>query len=191
MRSGFVTGTALALAVLLPLMSARAQSPTPEPGSLTPHHDAHGSDVPGLGIDEIEELRQGHGMGQARVAEVQGYPGPRHVLDAWHAGELALTSEQSAQVQAIMRVMTREAQRLGVLVLDAERGLADAFRSGRIDASTLRADLERITALRSELRLVHLQAHLETRAVLDPDQLARYADLRGHAPKGVAPRSGP
>jgi hypothetical protein len=90
-----------------------------------------------------------------------------------------------------MRVMTREAQRLGVLVLDAERGLADAFRSGRIDASTLRADLERITALRSELRLVHLQAHFETRAVLDPDQLARYADLRGHAPKGVAPRSGP
>jgi Spy/CpxP family protein refolding chaperone len=191
MRSGFLTSALLALPLLLPLVPARAQSPTPQPGSLTPRHNAHGSDVPGLGTDEIEELRRGDGMGQARVAEVQGYPGPRHVLDAWHAGTLALTSEQSARIQAITQAMTAEAQRLGVLVLDAERGLADAFRTGRIDARTLRADLARITALRSELRLVHLQAHLETRAVLDPDQLARYAELRGHASKGAAPRPEP
>jgi Spy/CpxP family protein refolding chaperone len=191
MRSGLLTSALLALQLLLPLAPARAQGPTPQPGSSPPHHDAHGSGVPGLETDEIEALRQGHGGGQARVAEVQGYPGPRHVLDAWHAGELALTSEQSTRLQAITQAMTAEAQRLGVLVLDAERGLADAFRSGRIDARTLRADLARITALRSELRLVHLQAHLETRAMLDPDQLARYAELRAHAPKDAAPQPGP
>jgi Spy/CpxP family protein refolding chaperone len=190
MRSRFVTGAVLALAVVLPLAPARAQSPNPAPGPLTPRH-AHDPDVPGLAPDEVEGLRQGHGMGQARVAEDQGYPGPRHVLDAWHAGQLALTTEQAERIQAITRGMSREAQRLGGLILDAERGLADAFRSARIDASILRTRLERISALRGDLRLVHLQAHLETRSVLDPHQLARYAELRGHAPKGAAPRPGP
>jgi hypothetical protein len=190
MRSGFVTGTVLALAVLLPLTSARAQSPTPA-GSLAPRHDAHGSDVPsGLRADEIEELRQGHGMGQARVAEVQGYPGPRHVLDAWNAGKLSLTREQSVRIQAITHSMALEAQRLGALVLDAERSLALAFGTGEIDAPTLQAGVERITALRGELRLVHLRAHLETRALLGPEQLARYAELRGHRANAGTPGPG-
>ena len=86
--------------------------------------------------------------------------------------------------------MAGEARRVGRLVLDTERDLALAFRGGGIDATSLRARVERIAALRGELRTVHLQAHLETRAVLDPAQIARYAELRGHAPDDGTPRHG-
>ena len=86
--------------------------------------------------------------------------------------------------------MASEARRLGGLVLDTERELALAFRNGVIDATNLQARVDRIAAIRGELRTVHLRAHLETRAVLDPAQVARYAELRGYAPAGEAPRHG-
>jgi heavy-metal resistance protein len=193
MRSGLVMTTMLAMAVVLPPALARAESPPPQPGRPAASHHAPGGDGAGpeTGIDDEDELRQGAGMGQARVAELHGYPGPRHVLDAWRAGKLPLTGEQSLRIEAIRETMAREARRLGAQVLDAERALADAFRSGRIDAPTLQADVDRIAALLGALRAVHLRAHLETRAVLDPDQLTRYAALRGRAPGDATPRPHP
>lgn len=185
MRTSLMAGGLLALAAVMP-PAGRAQTggPTPSPGILAPHHETSRPEIPGLGADEVAELLAGRGMGQARVAEVEGYPGPRHVLDAWAAGALALSSEQAIRVEEIARAMASEAQRVGGLVLDTERELARAFRRGGIDATSLRAQVERIAALRGELRTVHLRAHLETRAVLDPAQIARYAELRGHAPDG-------
>jgi hypothetical protein len=185
MRTSLMTGGLLALAAFLP-SAGRAQTggPTPSPGILAPHHETSGPEIPGLGADEVAELLEGRGMGQARVAEVQGYPGPRHVLNAWGAGTLPLSSEQATRVQEIARAMASAARRVGGLVLDTERELALAFRSGGIDATSLRA------ALRGELRTLHLRAHLETRAMLDPAQIARYAELQGHAPDGGTPRHG-
>ena len=191
MRTSLMTGGLLALIALLPqTVHAQSGAPTPSPGILAPHHNAPGPEIPGLGADEVAELLDGRGMGQARVAELQGYPGPRHVLDAWDAGKLPLSSEQATRVQEIARAMASEARRLGALVLDTERELALAFGNGVIDATNLRARVERIAALRGELRAVHLRAHLETRALLDPAQIARYAELRGHAPDGGSPRHG-
>jgi Spy/CpxP family protein refolding chaperone len=112
------------------------------------------------------------------------------VLDAWDAGQLSLSHEQSARIQEISRAMAREAQRLGALVLDAERSLGSLFQNGGIDPATVRARVEQIAALRGELRVVHLRAHLETRALLDPQQLARYAEVRGYATLGGQPRQG-
>ena len=194
MRTSLMTGGLLALAALL-APAGRAQTGGPAPASspriLAPDHETSGPDVPGLGADEVAELLEGRGMGQARVAEVQGYPGPRHVLDAWGGGTLSLSSDQVTRVQEIARTMGSEARRVGGLVLDSERELALAFQNGGIDATSLRMRVERIAALRGELRTVHLRAHLETRAVLDPAQIARYAELRGHAPDGGTPRLGP
>lgn len=191
MRTSLMLGALLALAALLP-PAGRAQTggPPPSPDILAPHHETSGPEIPGLGADEVAELLEGRGMGQARVADVQGYPGPRHVLDAWGAGTLPLSAGQATRIQEIARTMASEARRVGRLVLDTERELALAFRGGGIDATSLRPRVERIAALRGELRTVHLRAHLETRAVLDPAQIARYAELRGHAPGGGAPRRG-
>jgi hypothetical protein len=129
-------------------------------------------------------------VGQARVAEVQGYPGPRHVLEAWAAGQLPLTDAQVAEVRRIAAAMTAEARRTGDLVLDAERELARAFGDGAIDEAGVGEQVQRVARLRGELRAVHLRAHLATRAVLDAGQLARYAQLRGYAPAPAPHRHG-
>jgi hypothetical protein len=174
----------LVMAVLAALAPApaRAQPGAAGAGLTSPYRGAAGSEAPGLDPAEIAELRDGDGMGLARVAEVQGYPGPRHVLDAWAAGQLRLADDQVAEIRRVAARMTTDARQAGRRVLEAEGDLARAFRDGAIDAAALGERVRRIAALRGELRAIHLRAHLATRAVLDPAQLARYAELRGYAP---------
>ena len=187
MRASLTSWGLPALIALLPLIG-QAESGGPAPGAVVPPHaGAPGPEIPGLAADEIAGLRRGDGAGQARVADVQGYPGPAHVLQASEAGQLLLSTDQIARVREIHRAMAGEARRLGSRVLDAEQDLAQALRSGAIEEAGLQARVEHIAALRGELRAVHLRAHLRTRAVLDPGQLARYAELRGYAPAGSQP----
>jgi hypothetical protein len=177
-RAGAPAVLALLLPAALALCDGRARASGAEPR------------IPGLEPEEVRALLQGEGMGQARVADVQGYPGPRHVLQAWTAGRLPLSDAQLTRIQAIAGAMDAEAHRLGRLVLDAEEELALAFGAGRIDVTDLEARVGRIAALRGALRTAHLRAHLATRAALDRAQLARYAEYRG-APAGAgAPHSG-
>src|SRR4051812_36322842 len=58
--------------------------------------------IKSLSADEVSGYLAGHGMGLARPAELNGYPGPRHVLDS--ATELQLAP---AQVTALDEVFTR------------------------------------------------------------------------------------
>ncbi len=88
-----------------------------------------------------------------------------------------------AQVQAVQRLfddMAREAQRLGNLILAEESTLERQFREGTISESILHAGVGRISALQSELRAIHLRAHLETRSVLTAQQIQHYNQLRGY-----------
>ena len=61
-------------------------------------------EITSLSQDEIKGLLEGSGTpfgGMALPAELNGYPGPRHVLDAAESGELELTNEQQEQIQII------------------------------------------------------------------------------------------
>lgn len=138
--------------------------------------------IRGLTDQEVSGLRQGLGMGRARAAELNGYPGPRHVLDLARAGQLSLTPEQARTAQHLFDGMAREAQRLGDLILREERSLEAEFRSGRIGEADLYARARRIAALEGELRAVHLRAHIEMRAALSPPEVQRYDVLRGNRP---------
>jgi hypothetical protein len=66
-------------------------------------HHGHGADGPrqikALSAQEIEGLLAGEGMGFALAAELNGHPGPKHVLEL--ASELDLSADQVAQVEAI------------------------------------------------------------------------------------------
>jgi hypothetical protein len=137
--------------------------------------------IRGLTEKEISELRQGRGMGLARAAELNGYPGPRHVLDAVGAGRLQLTSEQVQTVQRLFDGMSSEAQRLGSMVLREEWALEQAFRKGAISEADLHASVGRIAVLQGDLRVVHLRTHLETRSVLSEQQIQHYNELRGYS----------
>jgi Spy/CpxP family protein refolding chaperone len=134
--------------------------------------------VSGLSEREIADLEAGRGMGLALPAELNGYPGPMHVLE--HADALQLTPDQRSKVQASFDFMQAQAQGLGRTYIEAEKALAAAFRSGRVDVKALAERIKAVEAVRSELRQVHLLAHIETAALLTGQQKAIYDALRGY-----------
>ena len=146
----------------------------------SPYRQQAAAGLRGLSESEISELRAGAGMGLARAAELNGYPGPRHVLDAVAAGKLTVSADQRQRIQQVFNEMEREAQRLGVRILEEERQLEAGFSEASMTANDLRSRVARIAALRGDLRTIHLSAHLATRAILSDAQVARYNQLRGY-----------
>lgn len=155
-----------------------------QPTLTSPYRDQQASEIRGLSAKEIDDLREGRGMGLARAAELNGYPGPRHVLDAVEAGQIHLAPEQLEAIRRLFDGMSAEAKRLGEAILREEKALEAAFRAETIDAADLRARVGRLAALQGELRAAHLRTHLETRALLTEHQLQRYNQLRGYTGEG-------
>lgn len=135
-------------------------------------------EIKALAPETIEGLRAGEGMGYALAAELNGYPGPRHVLDLGE--ELGLSAEQRRRVEEVHSRMREAAVELGERLVTAERALDRAFTSGEVTAE----EVERLTGESAEiegrLRAVHLEAHLETRALLTEEQVEDYGRLRGY-----------
>lgn len=131
--------------------------------------------VKSLSAQEVGDLLAGRGMGLAKAAELNHYPGPMHALELRDA--LALTSDQTRTVEAIFARMRDAARPLGARIVEHEATLDRRFAVGRITPDELRAGS---AAMQGELRAVHLAAHLETRAALTPEQVARYDVLRGY-----------
>ena len=142
-------------------------------------------EIKSLSAAEIEQLLSGQGMGLAKAAELNHYPGPRHVLDL--AARLQLTPEQRDATQATFDRMRLEAVRLGRQIVEREREFDTMFAKGEIDAGKLRVATAEIARLQGELRAAHLAAHLEMRRILSPAQIKRYDELRGYSTGKQAP----
>jgi hypothetical protein len=104
-------------------------------------------------------------MGMAKAAELNGYPGPLHVLRL--VVKLALTEIQRRDVQAIFDRMNAAAKPLGGELIAQEQALDQLFAKGEITQDRLAAATAAIAELQGRLRAVHLSAHLETRALLN------------------------
>jgi Spy/CpxP family protein refolding chaperone len=144
----------------------------------SPYVGEEGRSVKALSADEMRALEAGEGMGLAKAAELNHYPGPRHVLDL--ADMLGLSQEQRAAIQASFVRMQAAARGLGSELVDRERDLDAAFARATIDAAGLERLALEIGTLQGRLRAVHLRAHLETRAVLSAPQVEHYDRLRGY-----------
>ena len=134
--------------------------------------------IKSLYASEIEALRQGHGMGYAKAAELNGFPGPMHVLELEQ--ELKLSAEQRGQVQRAFERMKARAMELGAQYVSAEKAVDEAFAAGMADAANVAARAAEANRLLGEVRLSHLLAHLEITSLLSPEQRVRYAELRGY-----------
>lgn len=134
--------------------------------------------IKALSEEQITQLREGRGMGLSLPAELNSYPGPMHALEL--ADALQLTADQRTRLNAIKQEMSARAIALGHEVIAAEAQLDHAFASGRADPSAVGRQLADIGRLNGELRSVHILAHMETRALLTPDQVARYDTARGY-----------
>lgn len=145
--------------------------------------------IKALSAETITELRDGEGMSLALAAELNGWPGPRHVLDL--AEQLALTDQQRQRIEGELTAMRAVARTLGRDVLAAEADLEAAFQSKDPDDAAIRHAVDRIASLQGALRYTHLRRHVTTTRILTPEQTARYAEIRGYKPKGAnAPRDG-
>jgi Spy/CpxP family protein refolding chaperone len=162
----------LIVAAALLVAPAFAQHPSPYAGQ-------QDRDIKALSPDEVRDYLDGKGMGLARAAELNGYPGPMHVLDL--AGPLALSAEQRASTQALFESMRSRAIEAGRALVEAERELDALFRQRTINEAQLAQALARIGERQAQVRRVHLEAHLAQTALLTPAQVQRYAELRGYA----------
>jgi len=144
----------------------------------SPYVKEQGRDIKALSPDETASLLAGKGMGFAKAAELNGYPGPLHVLEL--APSLGLTEKQRGDTQVLFDSMQAKASSLGRELVDAERTLDKLFAEKSANAESLAAALARIGELQSKVRGAHLEAHIAQARILTPEQNARYVDLRGY-----------
>ena len=117
-------------------------------------------------------------MGLALAAELNGYPGPLHVLEM--ANVLSLTEDQRTRTSALLSAMKAETSPLGERVIEEETFLNRLFAERRITAETLTHATTHIGMLQAELRAAHLRYHLTVHDLLTPEQIARYNEMRGY-----------
>ncbi len=143
-----------------------------------PYSGEHIRAIKALSADETKQYLTGAGMGYARAAELNRFPGPMHVLEL--ADKLSLTAEQRSQTETLMKTHKDEARRLGSRVVEAERALDALFRSERVGEKELALQVHAAAQAQGEYRLSHLETHRRMRALLTPHQVARYDELRGY-----------
>lgn len=135
--------------------------------------------IKALSADQVEDLKAGRGMGLALAAELNGYPGPMHVLE--HAERLQLTSAQTHQMQTLVAAMKLETIGIGRDIIEAETALDALFARRQATPETLVLLVKTVADAQGRLRAAHLRYHLDTHAALSPAQIEHYARLRGYA----------
>jgi len=161
----------LAAAFLVTCNTAWAQSSQPYAG-------LEQRPAKALSDQQIDDLRAGRGMGLALAAELNGYPGPSHVLEL--GDSLDLTPGQRLEVKRLFDAMKQETVPLGNKLITQERELDDLFSARIVTSETLKATIAAISETQGQLRESHLKYHLSTAALLNPGQMQRYAELRGY-----------
>ena len=135
--------------------------------------------IKSLSESDIEELKNGGGWGLAKAAELNGVPGPVHLLEM--KDEIELSAGQVQAIEDLYQKMKKEAIPLGLELIELERQLNRHFSNRTITHQVLDQLLERIARVRKKLRYVHLSAHLKTPNILTPEQMALYNKLRGYS----------
>ncbi|MEM8741110.1 MAG: hypothetical protein AAGE13_06385 [Pseudomonadota bacterium] len=145
----------------------------------TPYAGLETRSIKSLSDADITELRRGGGWGLALPAELNGKPGPAHVLEL--KDDLGLSPSQVARVKEIFEEMQREAILAGDRLIAAEAALSAAFEGEVPEPDQLQALVRAAEEVRAELRYIHLSRHLATSPLLSPEQIAAYRVLRGYA----------
>lgn len=135
--------------------------------------------IKSLSEEDLEEIARGGGWGLARAAELNGVPGPTHLLEL--AEDISLTEQQRNDIEAIRAQMQADAITAGERFVAAEQALEATFRQGAPEAEALERLVAETGQARAALRLVHLNAHLLTLPLLTDAQVSQYSVLRGYS----------
>lgn len=147
--------------------------------SQPPYAGQESRTIKALSKADIDGYLNGKGMGFAKAAELNHYPGPLHVLE--NKKHLKLNRDQLKHTQALYQSMKKQAVRWGTLLVKKERELDHLFTSKKVDKRNLEKKLSEIGTIRARIRNVHLSAHLKQRALLTQHQIMQYDKLRGYS----------
>ena len=136
-------------------------------------------EIKSLSATDIEELQNGKGWGLAKAAELNGVPGPVHLLEMKE--EINLSTEQIQAIEDLYMKMKQEAVPLGLELIKLERELNNHFANRTITNELLRKILQKIAQIHRQLRYVHLSTHLKTPDILKSEQITLYNKLRGYS----------
>jgi hypothetical protein len=164
------------ISAALVLASAGAFAQSPYAGMQT-------RPIKALSEQQVADLQAGRGVGLALAAELNGYPGPSHLLEL--ADAIPLSADQRSNVQQLFESMKQEALPLGAKLIDQETELDQLFASRAITAERLQTMTAAIAETQGALRDTHLKYHLSTAAILTEQQMHRYASLRGYTGDGA------
>jgi hypothetical protein len=134
--------------------------------------------IKALSDEQIADLKAGRGMGLALAAELNGYPGPAHLLEL--ADQLDLSDEQRTSVRRLFDSMEAETIPIGERLIAQEAALDRLFAEHKVTPENLATATAEIGDTQAKLRDAHLNYHLATVALLQPSQIQRYAKLRGY-----------
>jgi Spy/CpxP family protein refolding chaperone len=76
--------------------------------------------------------------------------------------------------------MKEQAVDLGRQIIENEKELESLFRQAEITSDAVQAQTRKIAELQGNLRNAHLEAHLEMKKILSPQQVENYNRLRGY-----------
>jgi hypothetical protein len=141
--------------------------------------------IKALSEQQVADLKAGRGMGLALAAELNGYPGPAHLLEL--ADKLDLSADQRSKLQELFASMKQEALPIGAKLLDQESELDGEFVSHTITPESLKSSTAAIAATQGVLRETHLKYHLFTATLLTQSQMQRYSELRGYGDHTMNP----
>ena len=139
---------------------------------------AYAQHLKALSTQEVQQYLSGAGMGYAKPAELNHFPGPMHVLEL--AERLSLSAEQRAATKKLMDEHKAEARAVGAKLVEAERLIEELFRSGDVQREKLAQAVADAATLEGQYRLSHLETHRRMRALLSDEQVKRYDELRGY-----------
>lgn len=148
----------------------------------TPYAGMQARPIKALSEQQVSDLGAGRGMGLALAAELNGYPGPSHVLEL--ADKLQLGADQRDRIRALFDSMKAEALPLGSKLIAQETELDRLFASRAITPDKLKASTAAIAVTQGALRETHLKYHLSTADILSTGQMQTYAELRGYVGDG-------
>jgi hypothetical protein len=151
----------------------------------SPYSGLQTRSIKALSEEQVADLTAGRGMGLALAAELNGYPGPSHVLEL--ADKLDLSSEQRARVQKLFDSMKQEALPLGSKLIEQETELDQQFANHTVTPASLKSATAAIAATQGELRETHLKYHLITVTFLTDSQRQRYSEMRGYGDHQASP----
>jgi hypothetical protein len=154
--------------------------------SQSPYAGMQNRPIKALSEQQVADLRAGSGMGQALAAELNGYPGPSHVLEL--ADKLELSTDQRAGIQRLFDSMKAEAVPLGSKLIEQEAELDRQFANRTVTPESLKVSIAAVAATQGALRETHLKYHLSTVAFLNPSQMQHYAEFRRYGSQ--APSTG-